>query len=160
MDELPHNVAPNWSPDGKLVLFLSSRDSDNEHGAWRLWVMDADGSNQRPLSIEIPLDYQYAQDRWRVGGLAPVPFNPLYCPVPVSVAPKPTYRATAGVRPGSENITIAQGYRFRLLRKKLNERITAAGPTPFACFIWLTNAARASVKSASRPDFTWLIATS
>jgi TolB protein len=35
---------PIWSPDGKHVAFLSTRD-----GRWAIWVMNADGSNQRKL---------------------------------------------------------------------------------------------------------------
>jgi len=38
----PNSVAPTWSPDGQSILFLSDRD-----GAWKLYIMNADGSNQR-----------------------------------------------------------------------------------------------------------------
>ena len=41
----PDNVAPAWSPDGKTILFLSNRDG----GAWRLYRMNADGSDQAPF---------------------------------------------------------------------------------------------------------------
>ncbi len=43
----PHmwnNVAPAWSPDGASIAFLTDRS-----GAWEIWLMNGDGSNQRPL---------------------------------------------------------------------------------------------------------------
>lgn len=39
-----NNVAPAWSPDGAQIAFLTDR-----NGQWELWVMNADGSHQRPL---------------------------------------------------------------------------------------------------------------
>ncbi len=45
--EAPHsfnNTAPAWSPDGSQIAFLTDR-----NGPWEIWVMNADGSNQRPL---------------------------------------------------------------------------------------------------------------
>ncbi len=45
--ERPHsynNAAPTWSPDGSQIAFLSDRT-----GQWAIWVMNADGSNQRLL---------------------------------------------------------------------------------------------------------------
>jgi TolB protein len=39
-----NNVAPAWSPDGSQISFLSDRT-----GGWEIWVMSADGGNQRPL---------------------------------------------------------------------------------------------------------------
>jgi Tol biopolymer transport system component len=39
-----NNVAPTWSPDGSQIAFLADRT-----GRWEIWVMSADGSNQRPM---------------------------------------------------------------------------------------------------------------
>ncbi len=56
------SVAPAWSPDGRYLVFLTNRD-----GAWRLYRMNADGSNQVPLAPPalggIPLRYDYAAER-------------------------------------------------------------------------------------------------
>lgn len=51
---LPHNVAPIWSPDGRSILFLSNRS-----GEWAFWVMNADGSDQRQLPMDVPIEYYY-----------------------------------------------------------------------------------------------------
>lgn len=39
-----NNVAPVWSPDGSQIAFLTDR-----NGGWEIWVMNADGSDQRPI---------------------------------------------------------------------------------------------------------------
>ena len=39
------NGSPAWSPDGKQIAFVSNRDADEA----RIWIMNADGSNQRIL---------------------------------------------------------------------------------------------------------------
>jgi Tol biopolymer transport system component len=38
---------PAWSADGRKILFYSNRD-----GSWRIWRMNADGSDPQPLSPE------------------------------------------------------------------------------------------------------------
>jgi Tol biopolymer transport system component len=55
-DDWYWNGLPTWSPDGRYILFVSSRDENwpdnfqlSENSQFRLWVMDADGGNQRPL---------------------------------------------------------------------------------------------------------------
>lgn len=63
VDELPSNVAPAWSPDGQHIAYVSNRDADNGAGPWRIWVMNADGSNQRPLDINIPMEYTFAVEQ-------------------------------------------------------------------------------------------------
>ncbi|MCB0121669.1 MAG: PD40 domain-containing protein, partial [Caldilineaceae bacterium] len=63
VDEMPNNLAPAWSPDGHHIVFLSNRAAGNEAGAWRIWVMDADGSNQRALPITITIHYTYGNEQ-------------------------------------------------------------------------------------------------
>jgi Tol biopolymer transport system component len=46
-----NNVAPAWSPDASQIAFLTDRT-----GRWEIWVMAADGSNQRPLFPANALD--------------------------------------------------------------------------------------------------------
>jgi TolB protein len=48
------HVAPAWSPDGRFIVYLS-----DENGDWALYVMNADGSNQRKLPITTPIEYHY-----------------------------------------------------------------------------------------------------
>jgi Tol biopolymer transport system component/uncharacterized protein YraI len=55
--QLPSNGSPAWSSNGQHIVFLSNRTANQEAGAWRIWVMDADGSNQRPLPIDMAIDY-------------------------------------------------------------------------------------------------------
>ena len=55
---LPHNVAPAWSPDGQHIVFLSNRT-----GQWKFWVMNPDGSGQRQLPIDVPIEYNYQAEQ-------------------------------------------------------------------------------------------------
>lgn len=56
------NVAPEWSPDCSQIVFLSNRD-----GRWRPYIMNADGSNQRPFLPQtfdaLTFDYGFSSDR-------------------------------------------------------------------------------------------------
>jgi TolB protein len=63
VDEMPSNASPVWSPDGQHIAYVSSRQPDNEHGPWRLWVMDANGANQHPLPIDMTVDYTFANEQ-------------------------------------------------------------------------------------------------
>jgi dipeptidyl aminopeptidase/acylaminoacyl peptidase len=63
-----NNAAPVWSPDGTQLAFLTDRT-----GQWEIWVMNADGTNQRPMfpagTLDgIPLHYNGTDDQplaWR-----------------------------------------------------------------------------------------------
>jgi hypothetical protein len=46
-----NNAAPVWSPDGGQIAFVTDRT-----GQWELWIMNADGSNQRPMFPNGALD--------------------------------------------------------------------------------------------------------
>ncbi|MBX3013360.1 MAG: PD40 domain-containing protein [Caldilineaceae bacterium] len=63
VEQLPSNVSPTWSPDGNLIAYLSNRDENNNAGAWRVWVMNADGSNQRPLPVDLEIGYTYNSEQ-------------------------------------------------------------------------------------------------
>jgi len=61
-ERAPNNVSPTWSPDGQYILFLSDRD-----GAWRLYLMHADGSDQIPFLPDVlgnlTFHYNFAAER-------------------------------------------------------------------------------------------------
>lgn len=71
-DQMPNpnwnNAAPVWSPDGSQIAFLTDRT-----GRWEIWIMNADGSNQRPMFSNgalngIEFDYAGVDERmlsWR-----------------------------------------------------------------------------------------------
>ncbi len=63
VDELPSNVSPTWSPDGQHILYLSNRNSIESAGAWHLWIMNADGSEQRMLPIDVVLEYTFSSEQ-------------------------------------------------------------------------------------------------
>jgi len=63
VDTLPSNVAAAYSPDGQHIVFLSNRTDSGEAGDWHLWVMNADGSDQRQLPVEVQIDYTYGDDQ-------------------------------------------------------------------------------------------------
>ena len=63
-----NNVSPAWSPDGSQIAFLTDRT-----GRWEIWVMGADGSNQRPMfsdevNDQLQISYDFVDERmlsWR-----------------------------------------------------------------------------------------------
>ncbi|MCB0047303.1 MAG: SH3 domain-containing protein [Caldilineaceae bacterium] len=63
VDQMPSNVAPAWSPDGRYIAYLSNRTDEEEAGPWRIWVMNADGSNQHPLPINVPIEYGFGHEQ-------------------------------------------------------------------------------------------------
>lgn len=63
VDELPSNVSPAWSPNGQQIVYVSNRNSIESAGAWHLWVMNADGSDQRMLPIDVVLDYTFSSEQ-------------------------------------------------------------------------------------------------
>jgi len=56
--------APAWSPDSRHIAFFTDR-----NGKWELYVMNADGSNQRPVFEPAPstTSFDSAQDKLRTG---------------------------------------------------------------------------------------------
>jgi hypothetical protein len=46
-----NNAAPVWSPDGSQIAFVTDRT-----GQWEIWLMQADGSQQRPMFPNGALD--------------------------------------------------------------------------------------------------------
>ncbi|MDP9223745.1 MAG: hypothetical protein M3P18_07785 [Actinomycetota bacterium] len=45
------SYSPSWSPDGSQIVFGSNR-----RGTQDIWVMDSDGSDQRPLTSDPAID--------------------------------------------------------------------------------------------------------
>lgn len=45
-----NNAAPTWSPDGSQIAFMTDRTGQYPEGiVWEIWIMNADGSNPRPM---------------------------------------------------------------------------------------------------------------
>ncbi len=54
-----YNESPSWSPDGSMIVFMSTRS-----GGRRLFMMNADGTNQRPMALG---DGEQQQPSWIKG---------------------------------------------------------------------------------------------
>lgn len=63
VEKLPSNVAPAWSPDGRYIVYLSNNTPSQSAGDWRVWVMDAEGGNKRPLPIALDFVYTYVAEQ-------------------------------------------------------------------------------------------------
>lgn len=64
-DDPADDTTPVWSPDGSKIAFLSNRRSNG----FELYLMDADGGNQRPLRDEapiVPFNFQWSPDGTRL----------------------------------------------------------------------------------------------
>ncbi len=57
------DIEPDWSPDGKQIAFVSGRDAPTDV---QIYVMNADGSNQRPLLPFVAADH--LSPRWSPDG--------------------------------------------------------------------------------------------
>jgi Tol biopolymer transport system component len=65
----PNNVSPAWSPDSRHIAFFTDRNSEpgNSKLKWELYVMNADGSDQRPMfeaALDgLPIEYGFVAER-------------------------------------------------------------------------------------------------
>lgn len=63
------NFGPTWSPDSRQIAFASNREAGNQ---WRIWVMNADGTNQRRLTdihnTNNPAFYKDTMPAWSPDG--------------------------------------------------------------------------------------------
>lgn len=107
------NVNPAWSPDGKQIAFTSNRDLD---GQSKIWVMNADGSNQRVLP-----NPQNTKSTGFLGG------QPAWSPDGTRIL-FTGYRACGVVAAGGIYVINADGSNSRLLTNDLNACGSYASP--------------------------------
>jgi Tol biopolymer transport system component len=51
VDALPKDQVPDWSPDGSKIAYIADTTSSPDHGGnGDIWVIDADGENQHPIT--------------------------------------------------------------------------------------------------------------
>jgi len=68
------NYEPKWSPDGTQILFIASKnldpmiDAENNAGVNNVWVMNADGSNQTPLTLLTASGSSSSESKWSPDG--------------------------------------------------------------------------------------------
>ena len=48
-----HDRQPTWSPDGEQIAFYTDRESTDEVGIDEIYVMDADGANETPVTDDL-----------------------------------------------------------------------------------------------------------
>lgn len=63
-EQLTEGTSPQWSPDGKKLLYIKGDPASNKA---RIWVCDADGSNQTQLSVGSG-DFNDIDASWSVDG--------------------------------------------------------------------------------------------
>ncbi len=64
-DSPSDDASPNWSPQGNQIAFVSNR----RGGEYEVYLMNADGGNQRPLRAGAPvyaIDFQWSPDGTRL----------------------------------------------------------------------------------------------
>ena len=63
-EQLTEGASPQWSPDGKKLLYIKG---DTKKNKARIWICDADGGNQTQLSVGSG-DFNDIDARWSVDG--------------------------------------------------------------------------------------------
>lgn len=63
-EQLTEGTSPQWSPDGKKLLYIKG---DVKKNKARIWICDADGGNQTQLSVGSG-DFNDIDARWSVDG--------------------------------------------------------------------------------------------
>lgn len=72
---------PSWSPDGKQIIFSTSRQSSSN--GFSLFVMDANGNNMRPMNNrkDSPIPTPGSFPRWHPNGQTIAFFNCINCQI-------------------------------------------------------------------------------
>ncbi len=93
LDEPYNSAAPAWSPDGQQIAFVTDRT-----GRWEFWIMNADGSNPRPLlppevAAQLPVEYRGVDERlisWVASPQSGTDTGPTPAPDASETQPQPT----------------------------------------------------------------------
>jgi Tol biopolymer transport system component/imidazolonepropionase-like amidohydrolase len=171
---MSHDIQPAWSPDGRSIAYLTDRSgSDN------VWVMNADGSNQRPLTRERERalagvawspDGDYVVTRrqgqiWmyhRDGGDGVQLARPEQAPSPMGVTFAPDGRwlyfsSRAGALGGGSGLSAITGWQVRRL-DRLTGDVATVTASPIGAFRpvlspdgkWMAYGARLDAKTGLR----------